>query len=206
MLQQFEQDLTRIIGNPTDLRPFVCEGSPLRCTIFIVGLNPATELKRSFWDFWRADYGFNKTEWFEVYKEERRKKPLKQGKTRRNEVSNTRRVIKWMVDEAVPEPCLETNIYSKPSEETCDLEDKNRVTKPFDFLLKEIQPKVLLVHGDKAIKHIESTFRKCLIKDDIVEVNTEWGCTKILAVPHLSRGWSRVRAQETGRRLKAAVR
>jgi len=142
MLQQFQSDLEKLIGKPTDLRPFVCEGSPLECKIFIVGFNPATELERSFWSFWQPEYGFQKTEWLKVYKQERRDKPLSPGKTRRNEISNTRRVIEWIIAEAMLVKCLETNIYSKPTEKARDLREQEWATQPFDFLLRTIRPQV----------------------------------------------------------------
>lgn len=48
-LSEFEQELRSLIGQPTDLRPFVCEGPPLACPVFIVGYNPATEMTADWW-------------------------------------------------------------------------------------------------------------------------------------------------------------
>ncbi len=42
-LTEFGSELEALIERPTALRPFVCDGSPLSCTVFIVGYNPATE-------------------------------------------------------------------------------------------------------------------------------------------------------------------
>jgi hypothetical protein len=191
MLQQFQMALENLIGNPTDLRPFVCEGSPLACQIFIIGFNPATELKRSFWDFWQPGYGFQKAAWLELYKQERRDKSLAPGKTRRAEVSNTRRVIEWIVTEAKPVKCLETNLY-----------EQERVTRPFDFLLKTIRPSVILLHGKDAARHIETTFGMPLEVNKLQPVQVEWGTLQVMAVPHLSRGWSERRAREVGQILQ----
>ncbi len=47
-LYEFELQLSDLIGRPTDLRPFVCEGSPLSCDIFLVGFNPATTMETDF--------------------------------------------------------------------------------------------------------------------------------------------------------------
>jgi hypothetical protein len=41
-------------------RPFICDGSPLRCRLFIVGLNAATILKRPFLDFWSDGGGLDR--------------------------------------------------------------------------------------------------------------------------------------------------
>jgi hypothetical protein len=202
LLQQFQNDLEKLIGNPTDLRPFVCEGSPLDCKIFIVGFNPATALKHSFWSFWQPEYGFQKTEWLKVYKQERRDKPLSLGKKRRKEVSNTRRVIEWIIAEAKPMKCLETNIYAMPTEQARDLREQERVTRPFDFLLRAIRPQVMLLHGQDAVKHLETIFDVQLKMDSLQSIEVEWGEVKVLAVSHFSRGWSKNRAREIGQILR----
>jgi hypothetical protein len=204
MLQEFQSDLEKLIGNPTELRPFVCEGSPLECRIFIVGFNPATNLSRSFWSFWQPGYGFQKTEWFKVYKQERRDKPLSIGKTRRNEISNTRRVIEWIITESIPMKCLETNIYSKPTEQARDLGEQERATQPFDFLLRTIRPAVMLLHGQDAVKHIETKLNTQLKLNSLESVKVEWGNVAVIAVNHLSRGWSEKRAREIGHILRTA--
>ena len=51
-LSDFSRGMASLIGKPTDLRPFVCEGSPLGCEAFLVGFNPASEMSIDFWDFW----------------------------------------------------------------------------------------------------------------------------------------------------------
>ncbi|TAL55123.1 hypothetical protein [Pandoraea sp.] len=62
-LQSFEADLAALIGEATNLRPFVCDGNPLLCDVFIVGANPASEMATGFWDFWDTATGFNKAQW-----------------------------------------------------------------------------------------------------------------------------------------------
>lgn len=80
------------LGRPTDLRPFVRDGSPFACEVFIVGLNAAFAMKAGFWDFWQVGVGFNKPKWFEAYKFERMSRLLKPGRTRSRAISNSRRV------------------------------------------------------------------------------------------------------------------
>jgi hypothetical protein len=109
----------------------------LECRAFIVGFNPASASDEDFWKFWDPAIGFDKAAWFQNYVRERKERPLKSGKTRRNSISNTRRVIDWIVSEASPVKFLETNIYSAPSEEAKDLAAHRRFTAPFDFLLSE---------------------------------------------------------------------
>ena len=92
-IEKFEDGLAVLIGAPTDLRPFVCDGSPLTCDVFIVGFNPATTMSADFWQFWSPGMGFDKVAWFEAYKKDRQHKPLKPGKRRRKAVSPSRGMI-----------------------------------------------------------------------------------------------------------------
>ena len=184
-LSRFEQDLTALIGKPSVLRPFVCDGSPLECEVFIVGFNPATASSTDFWSFWRTAYCFQKAAWYENYLNERRLRPLKAGKSRRNPISNTRRVIDWILAEASPVKCLETNIYSFPTEQSTDLSTSQRSTAPFDFLLSKIKPRVIVAHGDDAIAHVRSHKLESFV----------------ISVPHFARGWSEARARALGRKL-----
>jgi len=189
-LEVFQRELTALIGRPTDLRPFVCDGSPLECRAFIVGFNPASASEVDFWDFWTPN-GFDKAAWFENYLRERRDRPLKPGKTRRNPISNTRRVIEWILAEASPVKCLETNIYSAATEEAADLPARQRSTAPFDFLLKTIKPSVIVAHGNDAVAHVNAI--------------TALGA-QVISLPHLSRGWSEARARDVGRQIASQAR
>ena len=165
-LAEFRQEMQGLMKslmeelNVPDLRPFVCEGSPLECEVFIVGTNPATEMSIAPWEHWSDDYGFRKYgkgNWFEAYKEERRNRPLKPGRTRRNKVSRTRRRINLVIEGAHPVKCLETNIYAKPSENEDELkaflvplscDEQKRLIAPFDYLLEQIKPKLVVAHGE----------------------------------------------------------
>jgi hypothetical protein len=188
-LERFENDLAGLIGKPTDLRPFVCDGSPLACPVFIVGFNPATRMSADFWQFWRTERGFDKAAWLEAYKADRMTRPLKPGKTRRNPVSNSRRVIEWILEESGPIHCLETNIYSAPTEQATDLASERRVTAPFDFLVAKINPKVVVAHGADAVEHVK---KKNL-------------SAHVIDVPHFSRGWSQERARALGQQIRSLL-
>lgn len=187
-LDKFEQNLAALIGKPTDLRPFVCEGSPLTCRVFIVGFNPATEMSSDFWKFWRLGYGFDKAAWFSEYLKDRQSRPLKPGKTRRPAVSNTRSRIDWVIEEATPIRCLETNIYAAPTEQAVDLRALQRSTAPFDFLMDSVKPDVVVVHGKDAAMHLQGK-----------NISAQ-----IIVVPHFARGWSQSSARTLGRQIKLA--
>jgi hypothetical protein len=153
-LDDFEWNLATLIGRPTDLRPFVCDGSPLDCSVFLVGLNPATSLDADFWEFWQTDRGFDKTSWFQQYLAERAAKPLKEGKKFRPAISPTRRNIEAFVEGAGHARVLETNIYSNASEDLKSLDPTRREIAPFCFLVDAIRPKVIVVHGKPAVDAI----------------------------------------------------
>jgi hypothetical protein len=65
--------VARCQSPPSDVRPFVCRGSPLRCKVFIVEYNPATPMKEThFWnDFWDDNIGFKYDKWSDAYKKAR---------------------------------------------------------------------------------------------------------------------------------------
>ncbi|WP_287359350.1 hypothetical protein [Mesorhizobium sp.] len=188
-LNDFEQGLEARVGRSTDMRPFVCNGSPLKCRVFIVGFNPATTMTASFWDFWQSGYGFDKKAWFDEYKKDRAARPLKPGKTRRNSVSNTRRVIDWITEAASPYDCLETNIYSLPSDDKNGLRQAGRDTTSFTFLLECIKPSVIVAHGEDAIREMLSLAPPA----------------HVIPVKHFSRGWSQKAARALGEEIKSRM-
>ncbi|MET3653257.1 hypothetical protein [Dyella japonica] len=186
-LDTFESELVRQIGRPTELRPFVCDGSPLECKAFIVGFNPATNMGTDFWHFWRPNQGFDKSAWLEAYVADRRRRPLSHGKTRRPELSPSRRVMGWILEEASPISVLETNIYATPTRRKEDLASQDRNAEPFDFLLRTIKPTVILVHGKYAAARLRTR---------------GMGAAVVIEKPHFSRGWSQASARELGREIK----
>src|SRR5215211_3560107 len=153
-LDEFERDFAVLIGRPTDLRPFVCDGSPLDCTVFLVGFNPATSMDADFWAFWRRGYGYDKPAWYRQYLAERAARPLKPGKKSRPAVSPTRRNIDAFVEGGGAARVLESNIYAKASDDMKALDLASREIGPFRFLLAAIQPKVIVVHGKPAVEAI----------------------------------------------------
>ncbi|MDR3447555.1 hypothetical protein [Dyella sp.] len=187
-IEEFERELEHIIHRPTALRPFVCNGSPLACRAFIVGFNPATSMNAGFWDFWRSGDGFDKEKWLECYKDERQRRPLAPGKTRRSAVSPSRRVIEWIIEEARPVGILETNIYASATEKAKELAKEQQCTQPFEFLLDAVKPSILVVHGTKAADYFRAH-------------NDAGRGAKIIEKRHFSRGWSEADARALGREI-----
>lgn len=188
-LAKFERELRDLIGSASGARPFVCDGSPLDAEIFLVGFNPATQMNADFWSFWRPDWGFDKTAWRETYEKERAARPLKPGKKFRPKISPTRANIEAFVDGAAPTAVLETNIFAIASETKPELAMENRDSRTFRYLVKRINPRVIVTHGvdaQKAVDCLETTAR-------------------IVRVPHLSRGWKRSSVRDLGKSTAETV-
>jgi hypothetical protein len=185
-LLAFERELKSHVGKLTDLRPFVCDGSPLECGVFIVGFNPATGMPGDFWRYWDPKSGFRKQAWFAAYQKHRERHALAAGKQFRP-VSNTRRVIEWIIEEVRPLRCLESNIYAAATAKAKDLPKGEQNIAPFKFLLERIKPRVVVVHGKAAAEAIQTL-----------------GIAKgvqVICEPHFSRGWSEEKARILGRRI-----
>lgn len=180
-LQTFESQLRTLIGDTTQLRPFVCQGSPLQCEIFLVGIEAATKMKAGFWDFWKPGYGFKRDAWEEAYVRERREL----GKTAK---SPTRRNTDCFIDGAKEFSVLETNVYAAPRARY--RRDGSEIRAPFRFLLEAIQPKVIFVHGGAARK-------------ELAAMNL---AVPVLEANHLSYQTSQDTAREYGRQATAVLR
>lgn len=160
-LKEFRQNLSKLIESDY-YRPFVCQGSPFDCEIFIVGNNPATRDKLPFWEFWDDKKGFNRDEWLKEYRDLRGK----------NKSSRTRNAInefrKGLNDKS--SKLLETNLFSKQTRTQRGVE-KYKNSKPFEFLLENIRPKLIYVHGSKARKYFEKRYGKELVKEKFKEIH-----------------------------------
>ena len=136
----FESALRRELPEAAGIRPFVCEGSPLDCNVFIVGCNPATDTDIGFWHYWRPGYGFDKVRWAADYRSVR----LSRGE---REMSNTRRAINVLVESCAPLRCLETNVYAKATRRQADLTHDDSRQSLLAFLVAQIRPQWIIAHG-----------------------------------------------------------
>jgi len=69
-LTEFRHRLSGLMLDKVE-RPFVCDGSPLQTQMFVVGLNPATALRKNFWCFWDDSRGFDREKFDREYREVR---------------------------------------------------------------------------------------------------------------------------------------
>lgn len=169
----------------SEIRPFVCNGNPKNCDVFIVGTNAASTVSWSpFWDSEREI--FDKAAWLQTYEHERAEQKRRKGKTRFRAQSPTRSRIELFVSAATrTNGVLETNIFavSTPSEK--DLKPSDRETAIFEFLLETIKPKALFVHGETAAAYFRQKYR--IIPDgDLHRVALPYGDCRVIFTPHLA--------------------
>jgi hypothetical protein len=186
-LAQFENTLRQLA--PSNGWPFVCEGSPLMCEVFLVGLNPRSNTP--FWPYWRPPYGFHKDAWLEAYQRQ-------EGR-----LSRTRQQLERLVQTLAPIRCLETNVFATSSRRLSDLSHDHRKTLVFDFLLSAIRPKVLLVHGRIARQHLECRAGGAALPlNEFRTVDLGSGSIDVLASHHLSYQMSAEDCRRLGERIR----
>ncbi|WP_141104118.1 hypothetical protein [Noviherbaspirillum denitrificans] len=157
----------------------------MQCDIFVVGTNPASTVSwASFWDKERAT--FNKEKWLHVYEEERAAKKRAQGKTGFHRWSTTRSRIEILNDAlGAQHRALETNLYSVSTPKENDLTRADKIPLIFNFLLRSIKPKALLVHGDATAQYLRKTYKWSEAVGCSV-MSFEYGSAAILFTPHLA--------------------
>ena len=188
----FQSGLAACIGGDETARPFICAGDPRSCEAFLVGTNPASSVP--FWPFWNDTKGiFDKARWFECYRKER-------ANLGKRPESPTRRNIEQIVAMAAPVKVLETNLFSVPTQRAADLHEKDRKTQAFEFLLDEIKPRILLLHGQKAKNWFERRWG-CSLTRCFSSVTCGGQSYLVAGVPHLFNA-SRTRAQELGEAIR----
>jgi hypothetical protein len=141
-MKNFETQLAAIIGRPSTQRPFVCEGKPSSCRVWVVGYNAATS-GGDWWRYWSTVDGFNLTAWRKDYDAERA--------ARGKRASATRLRID-RIAAALP-GVLETNIFATPS--TAMVNMPPSTTDAFDLLLETFSPSVIIAHGVPAAKPLQ---------------------------------------------------
>ncbi|NDW02776.1 hypothetical protein [Salipiger sp. PrR002] len=156
-MASFEEKLATIIGRPSTQRPFVCDGFPSDCSVWVVGHNAATT-GGNWWQYWSSDSGFDLASWRNDYDAEREERGKGPSATRR-------RIDRFRA--SIPN-ILETNIYATPSKRMASMPDSD--TKAFDLMLATLTPRVIIAHGVPAAEHLAG-----------------WTDGKLIACPHLSR-------------------
>ncbi len=199
-LAELEVRPGRLIGRPSTLRPFVCEGSPLLCRALLVGANPATKLhEHDFRSLWRPGYGFDKERWVRSYQEQRRARGKRPS-------SSTRRVLDRISTRASV-ACLETNTFATPTAALAELKRLERVTEPIDLLLLAVQPKAIVTYGADARRQIAQKLNseRELPLRRFVHRSAPWGDVAVRAEPHFFRAYSYRAADDVADALLAVA-
>lgn len=140
-LNDFADALCSLIGPGDRVRPFVCDGSPLTCSVFIIGTNPASSLAEQFWTYWDDSTGFDKHRFMAAYSDSRRRR----GKA---VVSQTRNALEVLVKSCAPLRCLETNVFGEATATQAELlAAPTQGISVLPFLVDAIKPKWIIAHG-----------------------------------------------------------
>lgn len=175
MVSVFKDELGRKVSEYPTCRPYVCKGRPSDCKVFIVGCNPATDLRNPFSKYILDDSGkFDFKTFMDDYTAERRGRTTKTGRPKR-ELSPTRKNMEEIRKAAAPTEILETNVYSLPSPSRADLQQRN--TDIFEFLVSKIRPERFVLHGNDATDAFQELY-KCVLE------RTAFGCANLI--------WNRV--------------
>ncbi len=169
-------------------RPFLCQGSPFGCTVFLVGINPATDTP--FWPYWSLDRGCDKDGWLQAYRD-------KHGRLR-----PTRERIERLCNAMSPTRALEANVFHLPSDREADLTEDRRSTVVFDYLLRALQPRVMFVHGRSAIEHLERLTHNTFKRGEFTPAQYLGLRFDVIAGHHLSYQWSYAAVEQLGLRLR----
>jgi hypothetical protein len=191
-LQRFDQKLRELTEEAPLARPFLCEGLPSGCKVFLVGINPGKS--SGFWPHWNAVTGCNKRGWLDHYLAEH------------GRYSPTRARIERLFKALAPLPCLETNIFQFPSRRESDLAASERDTRVFDFLLESVRPRVVFVHGRSAVKHLAQLTHTNLPHGQFTTVTYREVAFDAIAGHHLSYRWSYAKVDELGQVLTERYR
>jgi len=109
-------------------------------------------------------------------------------------LSNTRRVIKWIKDELLEHKhdlhLMVTNIYPYPTKQKSELNNEQKQTKIFDFLIHNLKPKVIVTHGIDATKYVN---------------NLKLSITVINSPKHFAIGFSKESAKNLAENIKKYI-
>ena len=186
-LERFDERLRGLTGAAPEARPFLCEGLPFDCKVFLVGINPGKS--SGFWERWNPATGCDKHGWLSDYL------------TVHKRYSPTRERTERLFSVLAPIRCLETNIYPTPSPRESDLARADRDSRVFDYLLECIRPSVVFVHGRTAVQHLSRLANSELPLGKFVTLQYMGVRFDALAHSHLSYQCSYRKVEELGRRL-----
>ena len=186
-IEAFDKRLRSLTGEAPEARPFLCDGVPFGCKVFLVGINPGKS--SAFWPHWSTQGGCDKQGWLTDYL------------STHGRFSPTRARIERLFAAIAPIRCLETNVYPIPSPREVNLAKSDRDSRVFDYLLESLRPAVLFVHGNTAVKYMARLLDEDLPLGEFVQVSHRGRSFDVIAGYHLSYQWSYAKVESLGREL-----
>ncbi len=141
-MAEFSSALRALVADAPEMRPFLCTGNPLTCNVAVVGINPAATTP--FWPFWIEDIGLDRASWISEYR------ALHNGN-----LSRSRAALERFVPQ-VNSRVIELNAHAKQSKRLSDLKGEHRTTGVLEFMLRAVQPSIILCAGTSALKAVRS--------------------------------------------------
>jgi hypothetical protein len=177
-LRDFRERMLERAPMPSSYRPFTCDGDPYDKVFWIVGSN-ATRTVGEFWrDYWDDVNGMRYKAFQEAYEA--------QGK-----ISDTTIRIRRLLELVDDRRWLITNAYAQPTLREHQVTDYS--IDALKFLIKEMKPQTILVHGGTALKRLTSVLAergtrgliRSACRASMAEVATSYGSVQLRAVKHL---------------------
>lgn len=145
-MSRFTEAIRLTLPSPCWGRPFVCDGDPDKCTVLVIGENPATEVGVDWWSYWSDRSGFNYAHWRSEYEARR----VARGKP---PVSPTRRRLDRLRQNGLL--CLETNVFMNEQPTGHGLGQSN--TDLLDIALSNLPNLAYVIaHGQEAHRYLTS--------------------------------------------------
>jgi hypothetical protein len=156
-----------------------------------------------FWDCWDPDKGgCDKRKWIKKYYDKCDRTMKRRSPTR----EKTELLIGEITEQLSNQyKVLDTNIHHKYSTEMGKLSKEEREdTGICDYLIENIVPKLIFVHGKHAIKHLEglTSNNEKIPKDRLISIELNGRETYVYAGYHLSRCWSYEAIKNLGQQLR----
>jgi hypothetical protein len=192
-----EREIRNYIGSyRAGSRPFLCEGSPIGCEVFLIGLNPA--VAADWWSCWNHETGFDRKKWIRNFEKE-----LSNG--RNIPGAKTRLRIELLRNQILPYRVLDMNLYHIRSDNLSKLKKSDKKKDFCDCLIKKISPKLIFLHGKQVVEHfaeLAKVGKEDLKSMDFTDVEIDGKPATIFAgFGHLCMYWTEIQIVETGKRL-----
>jgi hypothetical protein len=133
----FASRLRDLVGAAEGMRPLLCDGNPLTCTVALVGANPGATVP--FWPFWHDEHGMDRRGWIDAYRQ----------------LHGTFRRSRAAIERLVPQIAarvIELNAHAVRSDRLAGLSHSNRTTDVLAFVLEAVRPIVIVCAGRTATR------------------------------------------------------